>query len=126
MGNAFVLDEVEAVATPDDVLALQRATADVTVDERVVDYAVALTRATREQPRLAVGAGPRGAIALVRAARATALLGGRGFVTPDDVKQVAPATLRHRVELSAAADLEGLGADDVIRDVLETVEAPRT
>ena len=126
IGDSLVLDEVSAVAQPGDVLRIQTAAATVMVDERVVDYAVRLTRATREQPRLAVGAGPRGGIALVRAARAFALFAGRSFVTPDDVKEAALPALRHRVELSAVADLEGQTADDVVRDVIQDLEAPRT
>ena len=125
VGNDFALDAVEPVCTPEDVVAIQRATAHVYVDEKVVEYAVRIARATRERALLALGAGPRGAIAMVRAARARALLGGETFVTPDDIKGVAPGALRHRVELSATADLEGNTADDVINDVLAEVEAPR-
>ena len=126
IGDLLFLDDVAPVATPEAVLALQAATAAIFVDDRVLDYAVRLARATREQPRLAVGAGPRGPIALVRAARANALLAGRHFATPDDVKDVALPALRHRIELSAVADLEGHTADDVVADVMADVEAPRT
>ena len=125
VGDALVLDAVTPVATPDDIVRIQDAAAQVYVDERVVEYAVRLGRATRTRSSLSVGAGPRGPIALVRAARARALLGGRAFVTPDDVKQVAHAALRHRIQLAATADLEGQSSDDVIRDILSEVEAPR-
>ncbi len=125
VGDDLILEGVEPVATPEDIVKVQQATAQVYVDERVVEYAVRLTRATRDRSSLAVGAGPRGAIALIRAARAWALLSGVSFVTPDEVKEVAPAALRHRLQLAATADLEGLSTDDVIRDVLAEVEAPR-
>ncbi|MBW2240929.1 MAG: MoxR family ATPase [Deltaproteobacteria bacterium] len=125
VGDAFALDDVEAVATPADVVKIQEATAGIYVDESVVEYAVRITRATRARSGLAMGAGPRGALALVRAARAHALLEGRTFVTPDDIKNIAPAALRHRLQLEASADLEGRTTDDVVDDILAEVEAPR-
>jgi MoxR-like ATPase len=92
----------------------------------VVDYAVRLARATRGAVGLANGAGSRGAIALVRAARAAALIQGREFVTPDDVKRQTLPALRHRVVLSPDAQLEGRRVDDVLRDIISRVDAPRT
>ncbi|KFB68077.1 MoxR family ATPase [Candidatus Accumulibacter vicinus] len=121
--------DVEAVATliqPATVVGLQQWTAHVTVDERVVAYAVAIVRASRGTPGLASGAGPRGPIALVRAARARALMAGRGFATPDDIKAVALPALRHRVTPAAEAEIEGLSADDLLCALLERVPAPRT
>jgi MoxR-like ATPase len=120
--------DVEAVATliqPETVLELQQWAAHVTVDERVIAYAVAIARASRDTPGLASGAGPRGPIALVRAARARALIAGRGFATPDDIKAVALPALRHRVTAAAEAEIEGLGADDLLRALLARVPAPR-
>ena len=93
--------------------------------ERVVDYAVRITRATRDRNGLAVGAGSRGAIALVRAARAAALLHARDFVTPDDIKHYALPVLRHRVLLSPDAQLEGRRIDELLAEMLDSVEAPR-
>jgi MoxR-like ATPase len=83
-------------------------------------------RATRAWPGVAMGAGPRGGLALVRAARALALLAGRTFVTPDDVKAIAPAALRHRIHLSPEVELEGQRTDSLLSAVLAQVEAPRT
>ena len=126
VGDALPIEEVQAVATPEDVGALQEAAATLTVDARVVEYAVRIARATRERAGVAVGSGPRGAIALVRAGRAAALLAGRSFLVPDDVKAVAAPVLRHRILLTPEAELEGDSADVVIAGVLEDVEAPRT
>ena len=84
-----------------------------------------IVRATRDWPGLAVGAGSRGAIALVRGARAAALLDGRDFVTPDDVKRIALPALRHRVALAPDALLEGRRPDDLLGAVIESVPAPR-
>ncbi len=116
---------VAPVLTPPLLLALQQWVTHVTTDSRVVAYAVALASATRTAPLLASGAGPRGTIALVRAARARALAAGRGFVTPDDVKAVALPALRHRVATTADADIEGLDADILIGRILDHVPAPR-
>jgi MoxR-like ATPase len=74
---------------------------------------------------VAIGAGPRGAIALVRVCRALAVLDGRDFVTPDDVKRVALPALRHRIAVAPELEIEGLRTDDVLRSILENVEAPR-
>ncbi|HRL76518.1 MAG TPA: MoxR family ATPase [Candidatus Accumulibacter phosphatis] len=120
--------DVDAVATlmqPATVVGLQQWAAHVTLDERVLAYAVAIVRASRDTPGLASGAGPRGPIALVRAARARALIGGRGFATPDDVKAVALPALRHRVTPTAEAEIEGLTADELLHSLLERVPAPR-
>ena len=76
-------------------------------------------------PGVAAGAGPRGGISLVRAARAAALLAGRDFVTPDDVKRMALPALRHRVAPSPELELEGRDADAMLKDLLEKIEAPR-
>jgi MoxR-like ATPase len=125
VGDALPLELVRVVATPEDVARLQAAAATLTVDERVREYAVRVVRATREAPGVAIGAGPRGAIALVRAARAIALLEARTFVVPDDVKQAARPVLRHRILLSPEAELEARTADAVVEAVLADVPAPR-
>jgi len=125
IGDALPLEAVERCLDEAGVMRLQQCVADVLIDDRVVDYAVRLTRATRGAVGLGQGAGSRGAIALVRAARAAALVQGRDFATPDDVKrQVLPA-LRHRVALAPDAQLEGRRIDDVLRDVVARVDAPR-
>ena len=124
-GDALPLSAVTPRLEARNVLALQAMAAHVRVDEKVVDYAVRITRATRGWPGLANGAGSRGAIALVRAARASALLGGRDFVTPDDVKSYALPVLRHRVMLAPDAQLEGRRVDELLTRLLAHTEAPR-
>ncbi len=121
----FDLTRVRAVAKPEDIVAMQLGTALVSVDPVVLDYAVRIGRATREWPGLSMGAGPRGSLALVRAARAMAVLGGRDFVTPDDVRGVAKPALRHRVSLAPEMQIEGRRIDDVLEALLTKVEAPR-
>jgi MoxR-like ATPase len=125
-GDELPLGAVEAVLDERLVVNLQRLAALQRVDEQVVDYAVRIVRATREWPGLALGAGSRGALALVRGARAVALLAGRNFVTPDDIKSIALPALRHRVALAPDASLEGRTPNDLLAAVIDSVAAPRT
>ena len=108
-----------------DVQALQKIASDLPSDDQVLDYAVRLARATRSRPGLSLGAGPRASIALVRCARARALLRGGDFVVPDDVKGCALAVLRHRVRLSPELDIEGTSVDQLLQQLLEQIAAPR-
>jgi MoxR-like ATPase len=125
---------VAAVADAATVVALRAAAAKIFVAPAVVDYAVRLARATRDpaaagvhlrtqgRAPVALGASPRASMYLVRAARARALLDGRGFVTPHDVKRVAPDVLRHRVIVSYDAEADGISPETVVAAVLATVE----
>ena len=125
VGDALDVSPVETVITAAGVESVRAHVADIGVDDRIVDYAVRLVRATREWPGIALGAGPRGSIALVRTARAAAVLCERDYVIPDDIKAVALPALRHRIALSPELDMEGSSGDDVLRALLEKVEAPR-
>ena len=125
IGDRFNLNNLQTVASPAQVLAMQAVTATLAVDVTVLDYAVRITRATRHWQGLRFGAGPRGSIALIRAARANALLAGRDFVDPDDIKQVCLPVLRHRVSLAPEMELEGYTADHLLTAILEKTEAPR-
>jgi MoxR-like ATPase len=124
-GDELPLADVKPCLDGLAVSNLQRLAARQRVDEQVIDYAVRIVRATRDHAGLAIGSGSRGALALVRGARVIALLEGRGFVTPDDVKRVALPALRHRVALAPDALLEGRTANDLLGEVIETVAAPR-
>jgi MoxR-like ATPase len=124
-GDQLPLDGVTQRIEERHVITLQNMAAAVRVDDKVIDYAVRIVRATRGAPGLSNGAGPRGAIALIRAARAAALMAGRDFATPDDVKHLAIAALRHRVLLAPDAQLEGRRVDELLSSLLEGVDAPR-
>ena len=108
-----------------DVVTMQQIASDLPLDEQVLEYAVRLARATRSWPGLAIGAGPRASIALVRGARARALLRGGEFVTPDDIKGCALAVLRHRVRIAPELDIDGLEVDQVLQQLLDQIAAPR-
>ncbi|HEX3158332.1 MAG TPA: MoxR family ATPase [Gemmatimonadaceae bacterium] len=114
-----------AVLTPETLAELRLAVDAVTVAPEVRGYVAAIVRATREDPGLTLGGSPRASVALFRVARAAALLEGRDFVTPDDVKAFASAVLRHRVLVAPELEVEGRGADDVLEGVLARVAAPQ-
>ncbi len=124
-GDDLAVEQVQPVATPDALLALQQTTAQLTVDTRVIQYAVNIARATRDWKGIRHGAGPRGGIALIRVARAHALLQGRDFVTPDDIKQMILPVLRHRISLNAELEMEGVAVDRVLTELTQQVAAPR-
>jgi MoxR-like ATPase len=116
---------VEPVAGPAELAAARAAVAQVSVHPAVIGYVVDVCRATRSAPAASLGVSPRGATALLAASRAWAWLSGRDYVTPDDVKALAPPTLRHRLRLRAEAELDGVTADSVVDGVLASVPVPR-
>jgi len=113
------------VATVEEIVAARESLNSLIVEPRVLGYVADVVRATRETPALTLGASPRAGVALLRSARAAAALAGRDFVTPDDVKAMASAVLRHRVTVAPEIEIEGRTPDDVVRGVLERVEVPR-
>src|SRR6185503_8510624 len=116
---------IRPVAGLAELAAGRAAVRTVQIRPEVVGYVVDLARATRESPSLQLGVSPRGATALMSAARAWAWLSGRDYVTPDDVKALARPALRHRVELRPEAELEGVTPDAVLDGVLAAVPVPR-
>jgi MoxR-like ATPase len=128
-----VKPKIKAVATRADVIAMRETVAAIYIDDKVKDYVLALVRATRDPkacgladlaPLVEYGASPRASIFLALAARAAAFLGGRGYVTPQDVKDVAKDVLRHRVVLTYEAEAREIDADRLIDEVLRHVPVP--
>jgi MoxR-like ATPase len=116
---------VTAVAGPADIAAGRAAVNTVEISSEVVGYIVDIARATRQSPSLSLGVSPRGATALLHSARAWAWLTGRDFVTPDDVKALAHASLVHRLGLRPEAELEGVDVAEVLASALGSVPVPR-
>ncbi|CUI08395.1 MoxR family ATPase [Massilia antarctica] len=125
VGDGLEVSQVATLVKPDTIVALQQLVARIRVDDAVAAYAVRLVRATRDWPGIAIGAGPRGSIALVRMARAMALTSGRDYVTPDDIKAAALPVLRHRIAVSPESELDGLSSDELLLGLIEEVAAPR-
>jgi len=124
-GNQLNISNVSAVATPETIQAMQTLAADIEVDKSVIEYAVRIVQATRDWQGLSIGAGPRGSIALISAARAQAMLHARDHTTPDDIKEIALPALRHRVALAPEMELEGYTTDQILQGILDKIEAPR-
>ncbi|AMD86511.1 MoxR family ATPase [Actinomyces radicidentis] len=116
---------LRAVAGPGDLARAREHVRTIGASPEVLGYVVDLVRATRQAPSVALGVSPRGATALLAAARAWAWLSGRSFLTPDDVKVLALPALRHRISLRAEAEMEGVTTESVIAGVLRAVEVPR-
>ena len=118
------IDELEAVASPEDVIKLQEAAKNVYVDTAVREYIVGLIEATRNHEDVSLGASPRASLGMFRAVRGMAILRDRDYVIPDDVKELAYAVLAHRLILSPAARMRGLHTRLVIDELLESVAVP--
>jgi MoxR-like ATPase len=116
---------VERKTDSAEIGAALAAVGEVRLVDEVIDYIAALIRGTRDVADLETGASPRAGAMLAGAARARAALDGRDFVIPDDVKTLAPALLRHRLILSPAAEINGRVVEDVVTDIIDTIEAPR-
>jgi MoxR-like ATPase len=132
MASGHAID-VRHVASPAAILEARGRIADLYMDDRIVDYIVDIVHATREPeaaglkdlaPLIEFGASPRATIALAQASRAHAFLRGRAFVTPDDIKAIAPDVLRHRVLTTFEAEAEEVTSDDIVSRVLAKVESP--
>jgi MoxR-like ATPase len=116
---------ITPAASVADLAAARNTVRRLHVAEPVIQYITAIVRATRGFHAIALGASPRAAVMLLQAGRALALLRGREFVIPDDIRDLAAPTLRHRIILNPEAEIEGLTADQCVRQVLERVEVPR-
>src|SRR5688572_13515738 len=119
------IEDLRAVVSCEEVIAMQRRVRQVRVERAVADYIVRLVEFTRGDPRLRLGISPRGSIALYRTAQAAALIQGREYVTPDDVRGLATAVLAHRIVLDTKAKYGGLRADQVIQEAMEKTPVPR-
>jgi len=119
------LADVEPVLSKEQLLHFRNMMSQVVVEESILRYIIQLVQFTRTHKAVYLGASPRAAVALLRAAKAYAMLQGRDFVLPDDVKAVAPSVLQHRLILTAEAEMEGVQAVRVVNDLLKTVEVPK-
>ena len=116
------IDDLQQVSDLQTLADLQRGVGDVHVDDTVIEYLLRLVRATRDRPEVALGASPRGSLALHRAAQALAAIRARSYVLPDDVKELAPSILAHRVLVSAEHSLRGVTSDALVRSLMESTE----
>ncbi len=120
-----LLAQLETITKPEEIVAFTRENGKVLVDPKLLAYVNALVRQTRQFPQFHLGASPRAGLALMQGARTLAAFRGRNYAVPDDVVELALPVLRHRVILSAEAEVEGHSADELLTDVIASVEVPR-
>jgi MoxR-like ATPase len=119
------LAELDTVTCPEEIMETARRTGEVAVDAKLVDYINTLVRQTRTWPQFYLGAPPRAGLALMQGARTLAAFNGRDYAVPDDVVELALPALRHRVILSAEAEVEGHNVDELLKELIRSVEVPR-
>ena len=124
-GNGLDPTEVATVCTPETIVEAQRRVSSIRCVDEVIQYAVNIARATRNTQGISLGAGTRGAISLIKVGKAIAVMSGRDFVTPDDVKYAALPVLRHRIQLAPELAISGQNVDDALNAIISGVEAPR-
>jgi MoxR-like ATPase len=123
--NQRLKDEVRAITTPEQVIEITQLCATVRIEDSLVDYINKIVRATRSWPAFHIGASPRAGLALMQSARTLAAFSGRDYAIPDDVVDIAIPALRHRVQLTAEAEIEGRKADEELAALIRGIEVPR-
>lgn len=118
--------DVNPILSATDVIDIQQTVSQVIVEPKIIDYIAAIVSKTRDWHSVSIGASPRAGVGMLLSSRTIAACRGRDFVTPDDVKEVAVWVLRHRIRLRPEAELEGGTADEVVRNILDSVEVPRS
>lgn len=123
--NQRLMEEVASITTPEQLLEMIELCSEVRIEDSLIDYINKVVRATRTWPAFHIGASPRAGLALMQSARALAAFSGRDYSIPDDVVDIAIPTLRHRVQLTAEAEIEGRTADEELTSLIRGVEVPR-
>ena len=118
-------NEVQQVTTPQEILQITQQSAEVRIDPLLVDYINRIVRLTRQWPELYLGASPRAGISLMQGVRTLAAFMGRDYAVPDDVIEIAIPVMRHRVQLTAEAEVEGQDVDQILRGLIRSIEVPR-
>lgn len=119
------LSDLQTIASPADIMKITRQSNQIRIDEKLLNYINEVVRTTRQWPQFYMGASPRAGLALMQAARTYAAFVGRDYAVPDDVAEIVLPALRHRVILTAEAEVEGREVDDVLKEMLRNVEVPR-
>ena len=118
------IESLRAVASDAEIIEIQQSVKSIFVDDLIRDYIVRITEETRGHPDLSLGSSPRGSLALFRGGQAMALIRGRDFALPDDIKELAVPVLSHRIIVSASARMRGIHAKDIVRDLVDQVAVP--
>ena len=120
-----MLADVKKVLSPADIAHYRNLVQQVIIEPKLVEFIARIVNETRNNPSLYLGASPRASLAILRSARVNAAIKGRDFVTPEDIVEMAPHVLRHRIILTPEKEMEGITADDLIDNILKAIEVPR-
>ena len=120
-----MIDGVRKLLSPHDIQHYRSQVQSIIVEPKLVEFIAKIVHETRNNPALYLGASPRASLAILRSARANAAIKGRDFVTPEDIVEMAPHVLRHRIILTPEKEMEGLTTDDLIDTILKSIEVPR-
>ena len=119
------MDVIEPVLSASEIAEYQQTIKKIRVEPHLLKYIAAIIDNTRNNSNLYLGASPRASLAIMNTSKALAAMNGRDFVTPDDIKRVAPSVLRHRMLLTPEREMEGITTDKVVQQIIETIEIPR-
>lgn len=125
MGATDVMNAIQSVLHGDTVVRIRKVVKEIVIDQKLLAFIAKLTHQTRANKAIYLGASPRASLAIMNASKATAAINGRDFVTPDDILEVVPSVLRHRIILSPDKEMEGVTEDDVIKQIIQTLDIPR-
>lgn len=123
--QAQLLADIKKILSPADIQHYRTQLQSIIIEPRLVEFIARIVNETRNNPALYLGASPRASLAILRSAKANAALKGRDFVTPEDIVEMAPHVLRHRIILTPEKEMEGITADDLIDNILKAIEVPR-
>jgi MoxR-like ATPase len=125
MGNENVVEAVQPVLQAEQIEAIRRQVKQLIIDDRLLQFIARLVHQTRHNKSIYLGASPRASLAIMNASKALAAINGRDFVTPEDILEVVPSILRHRIILSPDKEMEGVTEDAVIKQIIQTMDIPR-
>lgn len=125
MGNQNALDAVQPVLQAEQIASIRRQVKGIIIDERLLQFIARLVNQTRHNKSIYLGASPRASLAIMNASKAMAAINGRDFVTPEDILEVVPPILRHRIILSPDKEMEGVSEDTVLKQIIQSMDIPR-
>ena len=125
MGNTDAMSAIEAVLRGDIIVQIRKTVKEIVIDQKLLAFIAKLTHQTRNHKSIYLGGSPRASLAVMNASKAMAAMNGRDFVTPDDILEVVPSVLRHRIILSPDKEMEGVTEDIVIKQIIQSMDIPR-
>lgn len=125
MGNTDVMSAVQSVLHGDTIVRIRKVVKEIVIDQKLLSFIARLVHQTRNNKSIYLGASPRASLAIMNASKAMAAINGRDFVTPEDILEVVPPVLRHRIILSPDKEMEGVSEDNVIKQIIQSLDIPR-